>query len=198
MAAIIINTIEEAVLNSMAADTTTMLKDGAKDSLNVPLGVTVVPIDNYNGLIPPGSDQETKTNDGIVVGAIPMYRYVSPISAQLHVDSQTLSISTTPMVLGVFTFGYDFQVPRIAQVSAQFSGSVSAAPTAINYYVSVNGVDGQALQFRSEDINRNILSGSWIINIPTGTVSITLFAKVVGGNNLIIDGNDFVNLTVIG
>lgn len=198
MAAIIINAIEESVLNSIATDTTTMLKDGAKDSLNVPLAISIVPINNYNGLIPPGSDQETKTNDGIVVGAIPIYRYVSPISAQLHVDSQTISISTTPTSLAIFTFGYDFQVPRIAQVSAQFSGSVSATPTSISYYISVNGVDGQALQFRSEDINRKVLAGSWIINIPTGPVTIALFARAVGGNNLIIDGNDFVNLTVIG
>lgn len=161
-----------------------------------------MPVKNFDTLVPSGSLTDKKVSDGLRVAAAPLVRAMGPIGFNFSQTGLSRTINTT--AAGTMIIGYQvpvsqiLQAPRIAMVTANFTGEAQANSTRLEFWIEVNKVPTNHLQYFFDNLNKHeSMGGNWLVTLPPGSLAITLMAKT-NASTVTLDANDCASVTILG
>jgi hypothetical protein len=207
MAAIIVTAREQAILDNVASDSSIANAQGAivdtdgDGSGDLPYCTSIIPIKDYASLVKSGSEIEQKVADGFRVNMLTLVKHLRPIAFHAENLSPNLAFTGTTELLSFDIPATErLTVTRKVLIKLDFTAFSSAVNARVDFWISVNGTLTTAHKFFFNELSSHrTVSSSWVADLPTGAVTIKVFAtKTTGSGTINLDGNDFVSLSIIG
>lgn len=195
--AIKIRTSEQTIIDGIANDFNELNGSGIQVQPSTPYAITVYPIQDYVTNVPPLSSQESQVKDGTKGLAAAMVRRIGPVYGSVSELNPNLSFTSATLLSMAVP---SMEVARVVQISTQFSAYSNTVDTGLTYWVEVGNVSSPILKFYFNSANvHHSISGSWIMTIPVGDVTINFkVSRSSGSGTINLDYNDIANLTFIG
>lgn len=163
-----------------------------------------MPVKNFDTLVPSGSLIDKKVSDGLRVAAAPLVRQMAPIGFNFSQTGFGSPRTITTTAAGVMIIGYQapvsqiLQAPRIAMVTAAFTGETQANGTKLDFWIEVNKVPTNHLTYFFDNLNKHeSMSGNWLVTLPPGSLAITLMGRT-SASTVTLDSNDCASVTILG
>lgn len=162
-----------------------------------------LPVKNFNAILPPGSENEKKLEDGLRAAAAPLALRVRPFGLHAEVAGTVYTTSgTTPLEILTASFapGSKLAVERQAMVVVNLSAYATSTNVFMQYWVQVDGTDTTKRTFGFTEANAyRSVSGSWILTLPARTSNVKLFIqRLSGAGNIAMNSGTSADMTVWG
>lgn len=148
----------------------------------------------------PGEDIKKATISGGKIMAASIVRNLSTHGDSLYATSPNFAISSTTFIT-VGALAVTYASVRRVLVTVHGTCSTSVANTTMNFRVYINGNQiGNSLKlYLTTASQHQSFSGSFTGLVDVGVNTILLqIAKIAGSGNILMDSDDFINISVIG
>jgi len=191
---------EQTLLDTIGSEFNDINSNGLQVQPSTAYAATVYPISGYAASVPPASANETKVKDGAKGMMASLIRHTAPLLDSGETLSPSISFTGTATNLLVKVLSESLEVQRKVLISANFSAVSDSTNTRLDYWIDVNGVSTSVYKFFFNNATHHEnISGSWVVTLPIGAVTITLKAiRGSGSGTLSLNSDDFVAITLAG
>jgi hypothetical protein len=207
MSPLLLNADDQTLVDAVKVDARLSDSDGISidttgDGIgDVPYCTSILPVPDFNTLVPPGSAMDTQVLDGLAAASAALALRVRPFG--LHVDSSSTNVSftaPTDILTGTFAAASKLAVARMAMAVVNFGCYVDASNTAVEYWLDVDGAPTPHMQyfFNVAGDHRSV-GATWLLTLPALTTSIKLrVARKSGTGTVFVNADDSASLTLVG
>jgi hypothetical protein len=207
MSALLLNVDDRILLDAVKVDARLSDSDGISIDTtgdgtgDVPYCTSILPVPNFNTLVPPGSATDNQVLDGLAAASSALALRVRPFGRHAESSSNNTSFtSTTDILTTTFAPGEKLAVARTAMAVVNFGCYVDASNTAVEYWLDVDGTSTTRMQyFFNVAGDHRSFGATWLLTLPARTATIKLRAERRSGTGIVyINSDDSASLTLVG